>query len=118
MEFPGRPLRTPITTTIGRPAMACRQHSGSIRGRPSDRITQCLSVTVDVAVGIRTSLVGSGIRTMLADASASRIDADGLRRVDPRMSEKVAEVAKHMYRSVGLPLLGMAGGFNLLRRMR
>jgi len=34
------------------------------------------------------------------------------------MAEDGAEVAQHMYRSVGLPLLGIAGGFNLLRRIR
>ncbi|HZN38489.1 MAG TPA: polysaccharide deacetylase family protein [Planctomycetota bacterium] len=34
------------------------------------------------------------------------------------MSRKVAEIAKHAYRAVGLPLLGMLGGFALLRRIR
>jgi len=34
------------------------------------------------------------------------------------MSERVAEIAKQTYRSAGLPLLGMLGGFDLLRRIR
>ena len=34
------------------------------------------------------------------------------------MSEKVAEIAKQTYRSAGLPLVGMLGGFGLLRRIR
>jgi peptidoglycan/xylan/chitin deacetylase (PgdA/CDA1 family) len=34
------------------------------------------------------------------------------------MSERVAEIAKQTYRSAGLPLLGMLGGFGLLRRIR
>lgn len=34
------------------------------------------------------------------------------------MSRKVVEIAKQTYRSVGLPLLGMLGGFDLLRHIR
>jgi len=34
------------------------------------------------------------------------------------MSEKVVEIAKQTYRSVGLPLIGMLGGFDLFRRIR
>jgi len=37
---------------------------------------------------------------------------------DLKMPDKVTEVAKQTYRSIGLPLLGMAGGFDLLRRVR
>jgi peptidoglycan/xylan/chitin deacetylase (PgdA/CDA1 family) len=34
------------------------------------------------------------------------------------MSEKTIEIAKQTYRSIGLPLLDMLGGFDLLRRVR